>query len=262
MAFPPFLIVFIVLGINNRFQRVFRFICKYSCHANAPCKCHFCSTLVMLLFKGFFAGLVWVMIVYIDGNWYVCCSDSLPKELSHLPCKNKSHLTYEEQDTLFQLRDTSMDIGLMLMASAVVLVVVLTALMHCCTSLCSKSCGGTCSADPYRGVFKDHLLKETELMIEGSLRKAAAEYATAKTHANAMLKVLHTPSDATDATDAAPSGQNTAGKQEVNPQMVDHVRSLAWPHVSDFVFEIINDLPDRVKNDDPVMVQSASPSGV
>lgn len=61
--------------------------------------------LVVQIVKALVIGLLWVVSVLFDGDWYACCQNHLPKEQAQIPCKKNR--TLEEQATVDNLKNES-----------------------------------------------------------------------------------------------------------------------------------------------------------
>ena len=98
---PVFLIFLFVLWIDKTFQTALTNICR------AGYKCHFCAGFWILIFKAACVGSLWVVAVFLDGDWYVCCQ-SYETDHQELACKDKANITAEEQRIRNQLVGNSM----------------------------------------------------------------------------------------------------------------------------------------------------------
>ncbi|XP_029911274.1 uncharacterized protein LOC115361783 isoform X3 [Myripristis murdjan] len=134
MVVPFFIIFFVILWTDISCQTTLRYTCK-----NFRCK--FCCVLLKNTLKAVCIGLLWVVSVLIDGDWFVCCeNDQSPKQIV-LACKvkNKSNLTSEEQEIITELKGKSLWWGL----SIILVICSLGAFgsgIYSCLSSCSKCC--------------------------------------------------------------------------------------------------------------------------
>ncbi|MEQ2246410.1 hypothetical protein ILYODFUR_038222 [Ilyodon furcidens] len=163
MAGPFLIIFFLMIWTDKTFMRACRF--KFTC-ANKGENCRtpwtsFCGLLCYHSFKAFLVGLLWLVSVFIEGDWYVCCCNN-GSEQSQLACKDTKKITTEEKKTIDQLKNTSKKIGFGVLLSIVVIVTVMSAFDW-------KKC---CKCDR-KQIYHKHILKETEEVLETTLREAA-----------------------------------------------------------------------------------------
>lgn len=98
---PMFLIVIFALWTNRDFQRALKYTWGYR-------KSNFRCVLIYHLVRATFIGLLWTSSVLIDGDWFVCCQNDQSEQQRQLACKDKKHLTAEEQGAIAQLKNDSM----------------------------------------------------------------------------------------------------------------------------------------------------------
>lgn len=109
--FMPFgIIFFLILWTDKTLQRT----CKYTCvcefnnqeQQNQQCvRTQLCGVFWSQIFKAFCVGVLWVVSVLVDGDWYVCCESETEK--SQLACKDKTNITAEENVMINSLKNTS-----------------------------------------------------------------------------------------------------------------------------------------------------------
>lgn len=59
--------------------------------------------------KAAFFGLLWVVAVLIDGDWYVCCHNNKSDKYPDLACKDKEkNITLEERKVIAELKSRSL----------------------------------------------------------------------------------------------------------------------------------------------------------
>lgn len=100
MALPVFSIFFLMLWMDKTFQTA----CKYT---GGNRNDNFCCVLCYQTVKGAFLGLLWVISVLMDGDWYVCCHNDKSEQQSLLACKDKANITIEEQGLIATLINES-----------------------------------------------------------------------------------------------------------------------------------------------------------
>lgn len=106
----PFCILFVLqLWKNKTCHRVCQYTC---CHRGNCCCIKDCKLLVVVLYdlgKAAFFGLLWVVAVYIDGDWFVCCRNYKSDKYPDLACKDKEkNITLEEQKVIAELKSRSL----------------------------------------------------------------------------------------------------------------------------------------------------------
>lgn len=104
MLIPFCIIFFLILWTDKTLQR----ICNYTCVCES-CPPRFrtqlCGVFWSQIFKAFCVGVLWVVSVLVDGDWYVCCERKAQK--SQLACKDKTNITAEENVMINSLKNTS-----------------------------------------------------------------------------------------------------------------------------------------------------------
>ena len=77
MSLPFFILFVLQLWKDKIFQRV----CQYTCFCRRNCcdiknmkkQCRFIGVGLYTVIRASFLGLLWVVAVLIDGDWFVCC---------------------------------------------------------------------------------------------------------------------------------------------------------------------------------------------
>lgn len=82
MVFPAVILIFLALWMDREFQRVLRMTCRY--------RCDLCGRLLGIFIKAVSKGLLWVVCVLFDGDWYVCY------ESPESPCGHTNTPIYQE----------------------------------------------------------------------------------------------------------------------------------------------------------------------
>lgn len=75
------------------------------CCSVTICRTQLCGVFLKHSFRALCVGLLWVVSVLVDGDWYVCCSTGSVQ--SQLACKNKTNITAEENVTIDSLKNRS-----------------------------------------------------------------------------------------------------------------------------------------------------------
>uniref|UniRef100_A0A3Q0SL76 Uncharacterized protein n=1 Tax=Amphilophus citrinellus TaxID=61819 RepID=A0A3Q0SL76_AMPCI len=101
MALPFFILFALRLWTDKTFKRIW----KYTC--GCCCRCKFFWVLVYHILKAACVGLLWVLFLLIDGDWYVCCYNTY-KEHPDLGCKEKLNITEKERVLIAKLKNESM----------------------------------------------------------------------------------------------------------------------------------------------------------
>lgn len=110
MFLPVGIIFFVMMWTDKTFLRVCRFNCTCQiCGGNSgrnATQSYFCGLLFCCIFKALLVGLLWIISVLIDGDWYVCCWNDGSEQQSQLACKD-TNITAEEKKIIIQLKNTS-----------------------------------------------------------------------------------------------------------------------------------------------------------
>ncbi|KAK2850910.1 hypothetical protein Q5P01_007186 [Channa striata] len=113
----PFVIVFLfVLWTDRTFQRVCRHLC--SSESGGRNRVHvsgFLGSSIRRIVQAAFISLLWVVFVFLEGSWFVCCMNDQSQQQAHLACKSEGSLTYDELIILAELKNSSRIIGTFLL---------------------------------------------------------------------------------------------------------------------------------------------------
>lgn len=106
IALPTLILFFLQLWMDNTFQRTGKYTCPGKCNI-------FCCVILYHCIKALFISLLWVVYVFIDGDWYVCCLKATNStESSTYPdfaCKDKNKdITLDERKLIAELRTSSL----------------------------------------------------------------------------------------------------------------------------------------------------------
>ncbi|KAL3975062.1 hypothetical protein ACER0C_023688 [Sarotherodon galilaeus] len=168
------------------------------------------GVLLTRILKAGCVGLLWVVSVLMDGDWYVCCrQDECNKRTinltAKLACKDKQNITAEENITIIEMKNCSRNIGFGLLFG----IIFLAALM----SLFDwKRCFECCCRR--RIVFDTVILEEGEYLLKEILTEAAKEELT-KTIFN---QISENPNDWIKCLDAAAEMVESSTKPKLSKQ--------------------------------------------
>lgn len=106
--FLPFLIIlFLILWTDKTLKRTLKYTLGYK-RKNGEKQCvrkQLCGVIVKRIFKALCVGALWIVSVFVDGDWYVCCLSGT--ENSQLACKDKTNITAEENVIINSLKNNS-----------------------------------------------------------------------------------------------------------------------------------------------------------
>ncbi|XP_035512906.1 uncharacterized protein LOC118324591 [Morone saxatilis] len=173
MALPCLIIFVLQLWMDKTIQRT----CGY--------RCTFFCVFLCNIFKAAFIGLLWVVSVLIDGDWFVCCWNDHSDKQAQLACKNKNkiNLTLDEHSIIAELKNKSMFIGLCLLFCALCVAALMSPFgwmkcfwKDCCKRDCCYECWNDCSD---KGIlYYKVILDEEETVLTEILTKAAKDKLT------------------------------------------------------------------------------------
>lgn len=105
----PFFIIFVfILWTDKTFQRVCKHLCSYGCGGrNRRYTCSFLGSLVPRVVQAAFIGLLWIIYVFLDGNWYICCMNDHSAQQAQLACKSEGSLTDKDRVLITELKNKS-----------------------------------------------------------------------------------------------------------------------------------------------------------
>ncbi|XP_018526656.1 uncharacterized protein LOC108879745 [Lates calcarifer] len=177
MGLPCFIILVLILWMDKTFQRT----CRYSCTSQSQnqdwrqcckgcCSCTFCCVIVHHIIKAVFVGALWVVFVFLDGDWFVCCGNYGSDQ--QLACKDKKNLTAEERVIIAELKNSSKVIGSTLLVVIIILAAIIPLLKwkKCCEKI-STHCDR-------RTLYNKLILEEEENEMTEILRRSAKKQLT------------------------------------------------------------------------------------
>ncbi|XP_042265594.1 calcium homeostasis modulator protein 6-like [Thunnus maccoyii] len=162
----PFGILFVLhLWVDKRFQRIWRFTCT-TCSKTC---CKFIWVLLVDILKAAFIGVLWVIFVLLDGDWYVCCQNDGSEQQAQLACKDKNNITPEEKANIAELKSWSQTFGFFVFFFTLFAFAILSTfrLMRCCSPCCNRKI-----------LYDKMILEEEENVLKEILRGAAREQLT------------------------------------------------------------------------------------
>lgn len=71
------------------------------------CRTELCGVLLTRILKAGCVGLLWVVSVLMDGDWYVCCNLEKSNNRTNLACKDKQNITAEENIIIIEMKNYS-----------------------------------------------------------------------------------------------------------------------------------------------------------
>lgn len=115
MSLPFFVIFILILWMDKKFQRTWKYVCTCPCpcstsscmeECNKKLYCgHFFLVLIHRMMKAALVGLLWVASVLINGHWYVCCRTDQSDQQIQFACKK--NITADEQRIIAELENSS-----------------------------------------------------------------------------------------------------------------------------------------------------------
>ncbi|XP_043964172.1 uncharacterized protein LOC122826413 [Gambusia affinis] len=193
ISVPIFIIFLLLLWNDKSFNGTCRAYCCMRTRRISGTKC--CHIIFLQIVKALVIGLLWVISVLFDGDWYACCRNGLSKEEAQIPCK--TNRTPEEQATIDNLKNESKIIGLYVLLVLLFLVVCYSLLKwwdYCyslqkCCDCCMKKCCDCCRKwSGYidgDGLYELIAIKEEENIVNDILKERAKE--TLKKKVNEIL---------------------------------------------------------------------------
>ncbi len=110
MALPCCSLIFIQLWMDKTLLGAlkFTFISKSGDECcKIQCRSRFFCVLLLHFIKALFVGVLWVVVVLIDGDWYVCCKIDPSDKRKKLPCRKTDNITLEEHKIIADLKNES-----------------------------------------------------------------------------------------------------------------------------------------------------------
>lgn len=101
---PAFIIFILILCIDKKMRTA----CRYSCACTRPCKCcRFFGVVISHILKAICVGLLWIVSVLIDGDWYVCCNVGQSEQQAKIACSDRTNITSEEKEIITEEKNVS-----------------------------------------------------------------------------------------------------------------------------------------------------------
>ncbi|XP_026188655.1 uncharacterized protein LOC113145788 [Mastacembelus armatus] len=176
MTLPFFTLTVLIICMDKTFRGVSRFIC--TCKWDGLGSCRFCWLLVLRILKAGLVGLLWVITLLIDGDWYVCCQNKNNKnnstEYSQLACKDKSNLTAEERLIIADLKSESKVYGFSILFGIICLAAIMSLFDW------RKCCEGKSDCCERETLYDTLIIEEEENVLKEILREKAKEELTKK----------------------------------------------------------------------------------
>ncbi|XP_028980706.1 uncharacterized protein LOC105014528 isoform X2 [Esox lucius] len=211
---PPFILFFLILWLDGEFRQVWTIV--YRCGRD------FWQRLFSALFKATAIGLLWVVSVLLDGDWYACQNR---EELLGL----NTNGTYTDQ-----LKRKSVVIGLEVTLGLVILVAIFNAVPYWCYPCCccertkesrtedKKCCSACCYTlcrSYHRVLFQENILIEMENIIQTDVKTTARDYVVQKGKVLLQPTSKLDPGDQGSKTPRGDQGNYTPGgvRQSSNP---------------------------------------------
>ncbi|XP_049438422.1 uncharacterized protein LOC125892440 isoform X3 [Epinephelus fuscoguttatus] len=158
MAMPFFIIFFVQLWTDKTFLRAWKYACTSTCISSVwALLCH--------IIKAGFIGLIWVISVLIDGDWWVCC-----KSDKKLACKPQQNLTAQDHTTIAELKIESLIAGM-----STLLAILLLAFI---SSFVPKNCSEESRRYNMKIQYYSVVLDEEENVLKEILTKSAKDQLT------------------------------------------------------------------------------------
>ncbi|KAK2898168.1 hypothetical protein Q8A73_014548 [Channa argus] len=111
-----------------------------------------------------FIGLLWVVFVFLEGNWFICCMNNHSQEQAQLPCKSEGVLTDDERAIIAELKNKSRIIGTFLLLGIVGVPALLSSLGW------RKPSSGD-----RKNLYHQLILEQEEKVLKEILRQSARE---------------------------------------------------------------------------------------
>lgn len=108
LILPVFIVFLFLLWTDRSFQRNCRFLCSGVFGGSGWLHiCKFLGSFLRHIIKAVFIGLLWVVFVLINGNWYVCCQNDHSEQQAQLACKAAGKITEEDRVIIAELKNKS-----------------------------------------------------------------------------------------------------------------------------------------------------------
>ncbi|XP_065817881.1 uncharacterized protein [Labrus bergylta] len=157
--FLPFSIVFLLtLWTNGGFLKV----CRYTLCCSEGCSKKFLIFASLKVVEAVSVGLLWVVFVLVDGDWYVCCRNNGSDAQVVLACKAKENITKDERAMISELKNNSRNIAGVLLLGIIFVGFLFKLLVR------SKCCNR-------KFVYDKLILEEEGKVLKEVLRKSATD---------------------------------------------------------------------------------------
>lgn len=108
LLLPACIIFVLILCIDKKLRKA----CRYSCACTRSCsgkgcRTQLCGVLVSHTLKAICVGLLWMVSVLIDGDWYVCCKVGRSDQQAKIACKDRTNITSEEKEIITEEKNIS-----------------------------------------------------------------------------------------------------------------------------------------------------------
>lgn len=133
MALPTCIIFILILWTDKKFKTACKFTFACRCESSKKdgdspspspaavasqeqeqrqeqtkcCRTELCGVLLTRILKAGCVGLLWVVSVLMDGDWYVCCNLEKSNNRTNLACKDKQNITAEENIIIIEMKNYS-----------------------------------------------------------------------------------------------------------------------------------------------------------
>lgn len=91
----------VLSGFTKRVWTHVKFCVKQLCSKKPLC------IIVHYILKNALLSLLWILVVLIDGDWYVCCMNDGSEKQAQLACKDNKNITAEEEVIIDELKNRS-----------------------------------------------------------------------------------------------------------------------------------------------------------
>ncbi|XP_026187280.1 uncharacterized protein LOC113145111 isoform X2 [Mastacembelus armatus] len=176
MTLPFFTLIVLIICMDKTFRGVLRFICPCKCDELG--RCRFYWLLVLRILKAVLVGLLWVITLLIDGDWYVCCKNNWTKQQSQLAYGFKWYHSDEEQVIIADLKSESKLYGFSTLFGVICLAAIMSVFdwRKCCKGCC-KGKSDCCERET---LYDRLIIEEEENVLKEILREKAKEELTKK----------------------------------------------------------------------------------
>lgn len=108
LTLPVFIIFVFILWTDRKFQRLCRHLCSSLCGGRNRLHTRgFLGSFVRHVIKAAFISVLWIIYVFLDGNWYICCMNDHSAQQAQLACKSEGSMTDEDKVLIAELKNKS-----------------------------------------------------------------------------------------------------------------------------------------------------------